>query len=178
VHSAQSSLAVTHSSTNRVKRYLTSVTESPSKHWLPPRIKYHLQAVELSRVLITALVTYGNMEISTPHSSEISQVITIKLCTFDYVRETNTFAKFGWNPPARGCSTHKYLTFWGSFCPKTPKISPPAAKSQPNKKNRITSKPFKIDKKVSIEHEYQVGVALSESVIRNYLKRPLVTKSL
>jgi len=37
VHSAQSSLAVTHSSTNRTRRYLTSVTESPSKHWLPPR---------------------------------------------------------------------------------------------------------------------------------------------
>jgi len=38
------------------------------------------------------------MESSTPHSSETSQVITIKLCTFDYVQETNTCAKFGWNP--------------------------------------------------------------------------------
>jgi len=33
VHSAQSSLAVTHPSTNRARRYLNSVTESPSKHW-------------------------------------------------------------------------------------------------------------------------------------------------
>jgi len=35
VHSAQSSLAVTHPSSNRARRYLTSVTESPSKHWSP-----------------------------------------------------------------------------------------------------------------------------------------------
>jgi len=37
VHNAQSSLAVTHPSTNRARRYLTSVTESPSKYWSPPR---------------------------------------------------------------------------------------------------------------------------------------------
>jgi len=63
-------------------------------------------AVALSRVLRTTLVPYGNMETSTPHSYETSQVITMKLCVFDHVRETNPFAKFGWNPPARGCSTH------------------------------------------------------------------------
>jgi len=33
VHSTQSSLAVTHRSTNRARPYLTSVTVSPSKHW-------------------------------------------------------------------------------------------------------------------------------------------------
>jgi len=43
--------------------------------------------VALSRVLRTALVPYGNMEMSTPYSSETSQVITMKLCTFDYVRD-------------------------------------------------------------------------------------------
>jgi len=48
-----------------------------------------------SRVLRTALVPYGNMDTSKPHSFETSEVITMKLCTFDYVRETNTFAKFG-----------------------------------------------------------------------------------
>jgi len=37
VRSAKSSLAVTHSSTNRAWRYLTSVFESPSKHWSPLR---------------------------------------------------------------------------------------------------------------------------------------------
>jgi len=37
VHSVQSSLAVTHSSTYQARRYLTSVTKSPSKHWSPPR---------------------------------------------------------------------------------------------------------------------------------------------
>jgi len=37
VHSAQSFLVVTHPSTNRARRYLTSVTESPSKHWSTPR---------------------------------------------------------------------------------------------------------------------------------------------
>jgi len=38
VHSAQSSLVVTHPSTNRARRYLTSATESPSKHWSPTRV--------------------------------------------------------------------------------------------------------------------------------------------
>ena len=37
VHSAQSSLAVTHPGTNRARRSLTSVTESPSRHWSPLR---------------------------------------------------------------------------------------------------------------------------------------------
>ena len=37
VRSAQSSLAVTHPGTNRARRSLTSVTESPSKHWSPLR---------------------------------------------------------------------------------------------------------------------------------------------
>jgi len=108
-------------------------------------------------------------------------------CTFDYVRETNRCAKFGWNPPARGRFTHTcvfsswfltaffscapaqakrietnsrtmaqktqfgvrsalpasvFLSFdvLGVILPKKPKISPPS-------KSRITSKPFKIDKK-------------------------------
>ena len=151
------------------------------------------------------------METLTPHSSETSGFITMKLCTFDYVGETNTFAKFGWNPPARGRSTHTWnihflwlfflpsllpffscapaqtkrieiiwrtmaqktqfgvrkcppskcffsiLTFWGSFSPKTPKISPPVGKSQPNKKSRITSKPFKIDKKCQLNMNIKSG---------------------
>jgi len=133
-------------------------------------------AVALSRVLRTALVPYGNMETSTPHSTETSRVITMN------------FAKFGWNSPARGRSAHTWnihflwlfflpaclpycllilrtctgqtdrdnfthngskdavwreevpsklmffsnLTFLGSFCPKTPNISPTVGKSQPN----------------------------------------------
>jgi len=40
VRSAQSSLMVTHPSTNRARRYLTSVTESPSKHWSLPRTSF------------------------------------------------------------------------------------------------------------------------------------------
>jgi len=62
-------------------------------------------AVALSRVLKTAL---GNMETSTPHSSETSQVIAMKLRTFDNVRETNTCAEFGDNPLSRGRSTHTW----------------------------------------------------------------------
>jgi len=65
-------------------------------------------AVAHSRVLRTALVPYGNMETSTPHSSETSQVITMKFCSFDYVRETNTCAMFGWYPAARDCSIHTW----------------------------------------------------------------------
>jgi len=87
----------------------------------------HLQrGIALSRVLRTALVPYGNMETSTPHSSETSQVITMKLCMFDYVRETNTCAKFGWNPPTRGRSTHTWnihflwLFFLPAFLPYMP----------------------------------------------------------
>jgi len=60
-----------------------------------PRLYITCSAVTLSRVLRTALVPYGNMESSTPHSTETSQVITMKLCTFDNVRKTNTCAKFG-----------------------------------------------------------------------------------
>jgi len=63
-------------------------------------------AVALSRVLRTALVPYGNIETSAPRSFETSQVITTKLCTFNYVCETYTCAKFGWNPLARSRSTH------------------------------------------------------------------------
>jgi len=65
-------------------------------------------ALAQSRALRTAWVPYGNMETSTPHNSETSHVITIKLCTFDYVCKTNTCAKFGWNPPARDRSTHTW----------------------------------------------------------------------
>jgi len=128
-------------------------------------------AVALSRVLRTALVPYGNMETLTPHSSETSQVIMMKLCTFDYVRETNTCAKFGCTQEIyTSCEFSSFLLFFltalfflrtctgqtdrdnftqngskdavwrkevpsqqvffshfpflGSFCPKTPKISP------------------------------------------------------
>jgi len=73
----------------------------------------------LSRVLRTALVPYGNMENSTPHSSETSQVITTTFCTIDNVRKKNTFVKFGWNPPARGRSTHTWNIhfLWLFFLP-------------------------------------------------------------
>jgi len=37
VHSAHSSMEVTHPITNRARRYLTPVIKSPSKHWSPPR---------------------------------------------------------------------------------------------------------------------------------------------
>jgi len=164
-----------------------------------------------SRVLRTDLVPYGNRETSTPHSSETSQVITMKFSTFDYfLRETNTCAKFGWNPPARGRSTptwnihflwlfllsaflafflrtctgqtdwdnfthnglkdavcrkevpsqhalFSYLTFWGSICPKTPKLSPLVGKSQPNTKSRITSRPFRKDKKCQLNMNMKSG---------------------
>jgi len=76
-----------------------------------------------SRILRKAWVPYGNMETSTPHSSDTSQDIAMKLWMFDYVGKTNTFAKFGWNPPARGRSTHSWnihflwLFFLPSFLP-------------------------------------------------------------
>jgi len=87
-------------------------------HSLPAIIT--CSAAALSRVLRTALVPYGNMETSTPHRSETSQVITtMKLCTFDYVRETNTCAKFGWIPRTRGRSPHTWNIhfLWLFFLP-------------------------------------------------------------
>jgi len=53
VHNSQSSLAVTHPSTNRARRYLTSVTESPSKHWSPPR-----NSMKYNSLLIAELEQY------------------------------------------------------------------------------------------------------------------------
>jgi len=35
-------MAVTHPGTNRARRYLTSVIESPNKHWSPPRTNFEL----------------------------------------------------------------------------------------------------------------------------------------
>jgi len=45
IQSAQFSLVVTHPSTNRARRYLTSVNEppSPSKHWSPPRTSVRMR---------------------------------------------------------------------------------------------------------------------------------------
>jgi len=76
-------------------------------------------AMALSRVLRTALVPYGNIETSTPYSFETSQGITMKLCRFDYVCKTNTCAKFGCNPPARGRSTNTWNMhfLWVFFLP-------------------------------------------------------------
>jgi len=139
------------------------------------------------------------------HSSATSHVITTKLCRLDYVRETNIFAKFGWNPPARvaprireiytslwhlpaffSCApctgqtdrdnlTHNgskdavwrkkvpsqqvffsHLTFWGSFC-ANPLNFAPVGKSQPNKQSRLTSKPFKINKKCQLDINIKSG---------------------
>jgi len=67
-------------------------------------------AVAQSRVLRTAWVPYGNMKTLTPHSSETSHVITMKLCTFDYVRETNIITKFGWNPPTLSVHVIPFIT--------------------------------------------------------------------
>jgi len=65
-------------------------------------------AIALSTVWMTALVLYGNMKTSTPHSSETSQDVTTTFFMFDYVLETNTCTKLAWNSPARGSSTHTW----------------------------------------------------------------------
>jgi len=55
VHSAQSSLVVTHPSTNRARRYLTSVTESPSKLWSPLRTSVHHRIMIIIIIIIITL---------------------------------------------------------------------------------------------------------------------------
>jgi len=61
VHSARSSLAVTHLRTNRVRRYLTSVTELPSKYWSPTRLHNRLMAFDTvcHSKLLNKLSAYG-----------------------------------------------------------------------------------------------------------------------
>jgi len=78
--------------------------------------KITCSAVALSRILRTALIPYGDMETSTPHSSETSKVITMKVCKFDNVRKTNTCAKFGCNSPARGHTWNIHF-LWLFFLP-------------------------------------------------------------
>jgi len=59
-------------------------------------------AVAFSRMLRTALVPYGNMDTLTPHSSETSQVITMKLwnfaCFITSVRQTHVPSLVGIRP--------------------------------------------------------------------------------
>jgi len=50
-----------------------------------------------------------------------------------------------------------HLTFWGSFSPKITEILPPVGKSHQNKRSRITSKPFKIDKKCQLNMNIKSG---------------------
>jgi len=172
---------------------------------IEPNSFFTCGAVAPSKVLWSAWVPNGNMETLTPHSSETSHVITMNFARLiRSVRRTHLpslFAKFGWNLPARGRSTHTWNIYFlwvfscpallpsfyfscapaqakrieiisrtmaqkmqfrvrkyspskcflsfdvlGVIFPKTPTISAPVVKSQPNTKSRITSKPFKIYK--------------------------------
>jgi len=64
--------------------------------WSPPELLAIVcLVITCSAIAQDGLGSYGNMETSTPHSSKTSQVITMKLCKFDNVHETNTCAKFG-----------------------------------------------------------------------------------
>jgi len=95
----------------RIKSYYGTQSGSHGRSFRVRHEKVHDDFIFItcSAVMLrTALIPYGNLETSTPHSCETSQVVTMKPCTFDYVRETNTCAKFGWNPPARGRSTHTW----------------------------------------------------------------------
>ena len=64
VHSAQSSLAVTHPGTNRARRSLTSVTESPSKHWSPLRTFCWQKVMESRMVSSHGMVSNGRIELN------------------------------------------------------------------------------------------------------------------
>jgi len=56
---------------NQLMHECSEVSGKPS---LIPQSSLTCRAVALSKVLRTALVSYGNMATSTPHSSETSQV--------------------------------------------------------------------------------------------------------
>jgi len=64
VHSAQSSLAVTHPSTKRARHYLTSVTESLNKHWSSRQCQ-SVKTVERS-IVIYALTWFNLLSFSSP----------------------------------------------------------------------------------------------------------------
>jgi len=183
---------------------METIELSAVAEWLTCRFLDHLQRCSAKQSVKDGMG-------STPHSSETSQVIMTKLCTFDHVNTTNTLSMFCWNPPAMVCSTHtwnihscdfsSYLPAFFSCAPaltkrkeiisrtmaqKTPfgvrKCPPskfffshlmfgdhfaknpkfrPVGKSKANKKIRITSKPFKIDKKSQLNMNINYGVALS-----------------
>jgi len=55
------------------------------------------------------------------HGTDASQFITMNLCTFLYVGETNTLANFGWKPIDRGRSRHMWsipCTLLVTFLPR------------------------------------------------------------
>ena len=56
---------------------------------------------------------YGNKEILTPHCTEATLVVTMKLSTFDYVGKTNTLAKFGLNQGISYMIYYNSLVSWG-----------------------------------------------------------------
>jgi len=66
------------------KFFENRVSNTRGRDYKPYKKRITCSAVALSRVLRTALVHYGNMENSAPHSSETSQVITMKLCKFEH----------------------------------------------------------------------------------------------
>jgi len=70
------------------------------------------------RKTVLRTVPYRSMDNLTPHSSETSHVITVKLYIFHNVCKTNTIiAKCSWNPPASACSTHTFYALLVAFLP-------------------------------------------------------------
>ena len=54
------------------------------------------------QIVKDVLWQHGNVDVTAPKPHKL----TMEPYTFDYVGETNTFAKFDLNPPAEGLSTH------------------------------------------------------------------------
>jgi len=80
-HSAQSSLAVTHPSTNWARRYLISVTESPSKHRLPLQTSNQGQAATESHEHAVTIKTACSISLEGDEENELSQKVSTEPCS-------------------------------------------------------------------------------------------------
>ena len=65
------------------------------------------------------------------------------------------------------------LTLLLSFSPKTSQISPVVGESQPKSKGRVAFNAVEDRQKMSMEHEHELGITLSESVNGNFVRHPL-----
>ena len=82
---------------------------------------------------------------------------------------------------SRKCPQSKYFSIFshiGGLFPQNPHSFAASREIPAKTKGSNNSYAVENRRNVSIEHEYKLGVSLSKSVIKNYVRRPLVEISL